>query len=92
MKPGIQWLANLWGQRRSRQLAMDYRDFVASDAGQRIMRDLAQYCRVGHTSFVAGDPHQTAFNEGARDVFLHVAEMARLEPDDFPTLMETTDD
>lgn len=88
MKAGVQWLLNVFGDKKARQLAMDYRDFVAGDPGRRIMADLAQYCRVGHTSFVAGDPHQTAFNEGARDVFLHISELAGLQPDDFPTMME----
>jgi hypothetical protein len=37
---------------------------------------------------VAGDPHQTAFNEGARDVFLHVAEMCGLVPADFAALIQ----
>jgi hypothetical protein len=92
MKAGIAWLLNVFGDKKARQLTMDYRDFVAGDAGRRIMADLAQYCRVGHTSFVAGDPHQTAFNEGARDTFLHIAEMAGLEPNDFPQLMEERQD
>jgi hypothetical protein len=89
MKPGIAWLVRLYG-RRAPAVARAYaRAFdPETQDGRALLADLARYCRVGQTSFVAGDPHQTAFNEGARDVFLHVAEMAGLEPDDFPDLFQ----
>jgi hypothetical protein len=89
MKPGVTWLARLYG-RRGRMVARAYaRAFdVETAEGRALLGDLARYCRVGQTSFVAGDPHQTAFNEGARDVFLHVAELAGLAPADFPELFQ----
>lgn len=90
MKRAIEWLFNAHG-RRAKAVAGAYRALLASPEGKLMLRDLAAYCRVGQSSFVAGDPHQTAFNEGARDVFLHVAEMAGIRPEDFPQLTDHGD-
>lgn len=87
MKRAVEWLFNAHG-RQAKPVAGAYRRLLASDEGRLLLRDLAAYCRVGRSSFVASDPHQTAFNEGARDVFLHVAELAGVRPEDFPSLTE----
>lgn len=93
MKPGVQWLARAFGRARGQGVAASYRATLdpRSETARLVLADLARYCRVGETSFVAGDPHQTAFNEGARDVFLHVAEMIGLRPEDFPDLIRDRD-
>ncbi len=89
MKPGLGWLLRLHGRTRARRVAAAYRALFASDElGRLVLGDLAHYCRAGQSSFVAGDPHQTAFNEGARDVFLHIAEMSGVTPLDFADLVE----
>lgn len=88
MKRAIEWLFNAHG-RRAKPVAAAYATLLATAEGKLMLRDLASYCRVGASSFAAGDPHQTAFNEGARDVFLHIAEMAGIVPEDFPQLTTT---
>ena len=90
MKAGISWLLRIHGSRRARRVVAAYRQCLSSeDAPARlVLSDLAHYCRAGQSSFVASDPHQTAFNEGARDVFLHVAEMCGLGPQDFAGLIQ----
>ncbi|WP_374382944.1 hypothetical protein [Dongia sp.] len=89
MKAGIGWLIRLHGRPRARRVAAAYRDIFADERQARlVLSDLAHYCRVGQSSFIAGDPHQTAFNEGARDVFLHIAEMSGVTPQDFAGLVE----
>lgn len=89
MKAGIGWLMRLHGRARGRRVAAAYRDIFVDEARARlVLSDLAHYCRVGQSSFIAGDPHQTAFNEGARDVFLHIAEMSGVTPLDFAGLVE----
>jgi len=90
MKAGVTWLLRLHGRARARRVADAYRRQLAADdgLGRLILSDLAHYCRAGQSSFVAGDPHQTAFNEGARDVFLHIAEMCGVTPQDFTELLE----
>jgi hypothetical protein len=95
MKSGVSWLLRLHGRRRARVVADAYRRQLNGEeaAARFILSDLAHYCRAGQSSFVPGDPHQTAFNEGARDVFLHVAEMSGLKPEDFAELLhEVIDD
>ena len=94
MKAGVQWLLRLHGDRRARRTAQAYRELLAAEnpMARLILADLAAYCRVGQTSFVPGDPYQTAFNEGARDALLHVAELAGLRPDDFPALIQEAQD
>lgn len=94
MKAGIQWLLRLNGGQRARRIAQAYRDLLSPDgkAARLILADLAAYCRVGQTSFVPGDPHQTAFNEGARDAFLHIAELVGLRPADFPAMIQEAED
>ena len=89
MSAAVEWLTRAFGGRRA-AVAMAYRNLLGRDnpSGRLIVADMARYCNVGGTSFVAGDPHQTAFNEGARDAFLHLVQMAGLRPDDFPELMK----
>lgn len=94
MKAGLRWLLRLHGAKRARVVADAYRQQLGaeSQSGRAILADLAHYCRIGQSSFIAGDPHQTAFNEGARDVFLHVAEMCGLKPMDFTALIDEVSD
>ena len=90
MKSGVGWLLRLHGRNRAQRVADAYRRQLTPDeaAGRLILSDLAHYCRAGQSSFVPGDPHQTAFNEGARDAFLHIAEMCCVKPQDFAELLE----
>lgn len=85
-KGGALWLMRAFGWRRARSVAAAYRALLdpKDEQARLILDDLARYCRAGSTSFIAGDPHQTAFNEGARDAFLHVIEMIGLQPSDLP--------
>lgn len=89
MSAAVEWLTRAFGGQRS-AVAMAYRNLLGRDnpSGRLIVADMARYCNVGVTSFVPGDPHQTAFREGARDAFLHLVQMAGLRPDDFPELMK----
>jgi hypothetical protein len=94
MRPGASWLLSLNNAREAQRVAAAYREHLGGEnaAARRILVDLARYCRVGQSSFVAGDPHQTAFNEGARDVFLHVTELCGLKPEDFRSYFNEAED
>ncbi len=88
MKPGIEWLIRVWTLGRARPVAGAYAELFKAGGdprGRTVLADLASYCNVGSSSFVPGDPQQTAFNEGARDVYLHILEMSGLNPSDFPS-------
>ena len=73
----IEWLRT-WG-RRAPQIAGAY-TYFRTDPGMGVLRDLAAYASVNTSSFAPGDPHQTAFNEGRRDVYNHICAMAGLKP------------
>lgn len=45
-------------------------------AQERVLRDLYDFCGMFQTSFVAGDPYATAFQEGARAVVLRILDFA----------------
>lgn len=90
MRRAVRWLINSWGRNRAEDVGLAYRRRLprGDPDTEAILRDLAKYCNVGATSFAPGDPHTTSFNEGARDVFNHVAEMLDLAPSDFPQLLK----
>ena len=90
MSGAVKWLTEAFGFRRRAAVAMAYRNLLGRDnpSGRLIVADMARYCNVGSTSFVPGDPQATAFNEGQRDAFLHLLQMAGLRPDEFPELMK----
>jgi hypothetical protein len=46
--------------------------FEISDAGREVLDDLAAFCCADKGSYVQGDTHATAFNEGKRAVFLRI--------------------
>jgi hypothetical protein len=82
-KSGMEWLHRLFGPEGAASVAQAYHQQLSPthQQGWLILSDLAAYCQVRSTSF-STDPYQTAFNEGARDVFLHIAEMLGITPDD----------
>ena len=86
--PGAaRWLRALWGG-RARRVAAAYR--ASLGGAPDVLADLARLCHAMHPTIVPGDPLGTAFNEGKRAVWLHVAEMLALSPDDFPAIPEET--
>ena len=97
MNAAIRWLRNAFPALHAAQVARAYRRvFGRGDAwaGTRanaldgdsrdarlILDDLALYCGLRRTGFVPGAPDQTAFNEGQRDVLLHLLSMAEVPAD-----------
>lgn len=41
-------------------------------AGQKVLEDLSKNCNLCGTTFVAGDPHSSAFKEGQRSVVVYI--------------------
>lgn len=88
----MNWLRNLWGRKALEVASIYHRHFDATDPEIKIiLTDLAEYCQFGRTSFVPGDPYQTAFNEGARDAFLHILEMASIDAAAIPAIRKEID-
>lgn len=50
----------------------DYRRAFGDEPGRRVLRDLMRRHFVLHSTQIAGDSHETAFNEGRRAVVLDI--------------------
>jgi len=73
-----------------KQRAMDYRETFASEAGKRVLNDLATKGRESAATFVAENQYLTAYREGMRAVIIHIRAM--LERDPFEVKQETVKD
>ena len=56
------------------QLKVDYEMVFGSPAGKRVLKDILVGCNMYRSSFTS-DPYNTAFNEGARFIGLHIQNM-----------------
>lgn len=89
MNAAAHWLSNAFPALHAAQVARAYRRVFGTGRGRRteaqdarlILDDLALYCGLRRTGFVPGAPDQTAFNEGQRDVLLHVLSLADVPVD-----------
>ena len=57
-----------------------YYEIFNSPAGQEILVDLSRAYHVLDTTFVKGDSHHSAFNEGARSVVISLISLAGTSP------------
>lgn len=77
------------------QLVRDYKNVFASDAGQRVLKDLLINGKVYDLDiFAAGQADQTAFNLGRRSLALRIKNMIEFdlgEKKDRKTVMEVKD-
>lgn len=65
--------------KRSIAVVSDYRETFATDFGQRVLWDMMKQFML-RTSYADGNPHGTAFNEGQRDVLLHILRKLKTDP------------
>ena len=54
------------------RLRAAYRGCFGSGAGEKVLRDLYLFCRMGQSTHVQGNEYETAFNEGKRAVFIRI--------------------
>ena len=57
------------------ELKLAYRRTFNTDDGQKVLDDLMKRFSFGATTFVSGDPHTSAFNEGQRAAVLLITRM-----------------
>lgn len=85
MSAAVQWLTNAFPAMHAAQVARAYRRVFGAEDQSRdarlILDDLALYCGLRRTGFVPGAPDPTAFNEGQRDVLLHLLSLAEMPPE-----------
>lgn len=88
MRNGLTWLIHAFGASKGSKIAASWKSIfnIQDESSRHVLQDLAAYCNMYNSSFVANDPQHTAFNEGARDVFLHILEMSNLTLEDVLTI------
>jgi hypothetical protein len=86
---GIKWLIGVFGSKKARFVALSYaKNFdVNSAESKAILKDLATYCNFEKSSFDT-NPYTMAFNEGARDVLLHILEMSKIKQEELISICE----
>jgi len=63
------------------EIAVAYRQVFETAAGREVLEDLESIGYIHSSTFVPGDPNETACNEGTRRLVLHIQNMLRLEPE-----------
>lgn len=81
MNKTMRWIKALWGQKpqQTQQLLSAYRRLIQDEQGRLLLEDIARYANLYNSSFCPNDALATAFNEGQRDLFLHITAMAQLD-------------
>lgn len=72
------------------KLSNNYKELFgeANIAGRAVLADLFSFCSMDKSTFFPGDPYLTAYNEGARRVFLRILGMLRMDVKDIEELMK----
>lgn len=58
------------------RLRQAYRDVFSGPTGMAVFDDLFHWCGGFSLSHVRGDPYETAFNEGMRNVLMRIISLA----------------
>lgn len=70
------------------KLARAYKEFFSSSYGKTVLEDLMRECHfISHT--MSKDSHETAFNEGKRNVFLYIFRNINVDLDQMLKLIES---
>jgi hypothetical protein len=63
---------------KNEEIVRAYHVCFSSPSGQLALTDLVGFCRMMETIYAIGDPYSTALLEGRRQVFLRIAQFAKL--------------
>ena len=55
-----------------------YRDVFATESGKAVLKDICEKAFFSKSTFVAGDSHTTALNEGSRRLALSIVRFANI--------------
>lgn len=74
-------MAEIKDKRTKRSLAniLDYKDTFATEKGKKVLWDLMKQSGMLTRSFVEGDSHGTAYNEGARSLCLYILDKINID-------------
>lgn len=68
------------GRRKALAKLSDYQKVFGDLIGKKVLRDMMQEHFMLKPTFVKGDPYQTAFNEGERNVMLRLLAVLKIDP------------
>jgi hypothetical protein len=89
MKSLPEILSLLWGQPMAPKVAAEYR--AACEANPLFLRDLAAFCNAA-SPITGAREFDRGVEEGKRRVWLHVARLAAIRPEDFVSITDTEND
>jgi len=70
-------------QQQLKDLLDAYTQLFATDNGKMVLKDLEKTCGLYISAFDV-NPYTTAFNEGQRNVILHIRRMLTMKPEQLP--------
>lgn len=65
---------------KAKQLIRDFQGAFDAPEGKRVLENLSKECLETVSTFVLGNQHGTAFNEGKRYVILYIRGMLAKDP------------
>lgn len=79
--------------RKAKRVNTAYKKVFSSEHGQIVLEDLMLSAGIiSGSSYVPGDPHQTSFNEGRREVVNRIIESINIDPTRFMKIVESATD
>lgn len=69
-------------EQRYKKLKDDYEKIFTTPAGKRVLEDILISGNIYRGSFVKDDPYGTHFEEGKRELALHIKFMAEPQPEE----------
>ena len=67
----------------------DFKALMALPEGRRVLRALVFYSNLLGPSYIDGDSHRTAYNEGLRFMGMYIVDMARqADPENYTILLQ----
>lgn len=79
--------------RQAKRVNTAYKKTFSSEYGQIVLQDLMLAAGIiSGSSFVPGDPHQTSFNEGRREIVNRIIESINIDPTKFMKIVESATD
>lgn len=68
-------------ERKISDTVIAYRTVFDSEAGKRVLYDLAKVCHMLTPVHFPGDPYETAYRDGERSVILRIMRQLAMDPD-----------
>lgn len=74
------------------KIQSQYKMAFSTEEGKEVLKDLILSCGAMTTSFVPGDSHQTAYNEGRREIVNRILSMIEADPERYQKLFSEVEE